>query len=166
MNRNVNVAIPTLAQRQASDPLMPGGADADPQPRGARICCRARPMWMRPMAQRRIEHRLLWNDALRAGLTVGIMASLSIPIATTSRVARSAAHDPFATGPSFLRRAMLRWRPSPISTSAASIPPFRLLRFTEWERTSMPTTPPADCESDPGSLHARSHRSFARRLTE
>ncbi len=26
MNRNVNVAIPTLAQRQASDPLMPGGA--------------------------------------------------------------------------------------------------------------------------------------------
>ena len=30
MNRNVNVAIPTLAQRQASDPLMPGGAHADP----------------------------------------------------------------------------------------------------------------------------------------
>ena len=61
MNRNVNVAIPTVAQRQAADPLTPNDPDVLAGQTDA-----AAP----DGPNDEVNTGYLWDSALRAGLTV------------------------------------------------------------------------------------------------
>ena len=70
MNRSVNVALPTLAQRQASDPLMPGGTLAPNVPDGADLLPGQADTAAPDGPDDEINTGYLWNNALRAGLTV------------------------------------------------------------------------------------------------
>jgi DNA-binding beta-propeller fold protein YncE len=70
LNRSVNVALPTLAQRQASDPLMPGGA-LSPNVTGGEDLLPGQTNADAPDGPNdEINTGYLWNNALRAGLTV------------------------------------------------------------------------------------------------
>ncbi|MGC2301569.1 MAG: putative Ig domain-containing protein, partial [Acidobacteriaceae bacterium] len=70
LNRNVNVAIPTLAQRQASDPLMPGGANSPDAEDGEDLLPGQTDVAAPDGPDDQVNTGYLWDDALRAGLTV------------------------------------------------------------------------------------------------
>jgi hypothetical protein len=70
LNRNVNVAIPTLAQRQASDPLMPGGANRPDAQDGEDLLPGQTDVAAPDGPDDERNTGYLWDNALRAGLTV------------------------------------------------------------------------------------------------
>ena len=120
VNRSVNVALPTLAERIAADPLTPG-ADADGEDLLPGQTDTAAP----DGPNDEINTGYLWNNALRAGLTVRAygffvdttcynIASCAIPlthdpfssnlvVATSTNVALAPFTDPYFRGfdPSF-----------------------------------------------------------------
>lgn len=136
LNRNVNVALPTLAQRQASDPLMPGGALSPDAQDGEDLLPGQTDVAAPDGPDDEINTGYLWDNALRAGLTV---RSYGFFIDTNCynepRCQTPLAHDPFATktvvAPS-----------SSVSLSPYTDPYFRgfdpsfpdYYRFKEWER--------------------------------
>jgi DNA-binding beta-propeller fold protein YncE len=69
-NRSVNVALPTVAERQASDPLYPGGALSPDVPNGENLLPGQTDVDAPDGPNDEINTGYLWNNALRAGLTV------------------------------------------------------------------------------------------------
>ena len=138
MNRNVNVAIPTLAQRQASDPLMPGGADADPSTAaGAEDLLPGQADVDAPDGPNdELNTGYLWNDALRAGLTVrdyGFFVDTNCYNEPSCQV--PLAHDPFATGTIVSPSSNVALAPFTDQYFRGFDPAFPdYYRFTEWER--------------------------------
>jgi ribosomal protein L28 len=125
-NRSVNVALPTLAQRQASDPLMPGGALSPNVPNGEDLLPGQTDADAPDGPDNEINTGYLWNNALRAGLTV---RDYGFFIDTTCYNEPSCqtplAHDPFLTNTIVAPSANVALTPSPIRTSAASTRRFR-----------------------------------------
>jgi hypothetical protein len=70
LNRSVNVAIPTYQQRQASDPLYPGGALSPNVPGAADLLPGTADTDAPDGPDDELNTGYLWNNALRAGLTV------------------------------------------------------------------------------------------------
>jgi DNA-binding beta-propeller fold protein YncE len=70
LNRNVNVALPTLAQRQAANPLMPGGA-LSPNVEGGEDLLPGQTDVAAPDGPgNQLNTGYLWDNAIRAGLSV------------------------------------------------------------------------------------------------
>jgi DNA-binding beta-propeller fold protein YncE len=127
MNRSVNVAMPTVAQRQAGDPLMPD--DPDLLPGQADVAAPDGP-------NNEVNTGYLWDAALRAGLTVrnyGFSVDTTCYNAPTCAI--SLAHDPASTGTivAFPTSASLAPYTDPYFRGFdLSFPDF--YRYKEWER--------------------------------
>ena len=138
MNRNVNVAIPTLAQRQASDPLMPGGADTDPSTAaGAEDLLPGQTDVDAPDGPNdEVNTGYLWNDALRAGLTVhdyGFFVDTNCYNEPSCQT--PLAHDPFSTGTIVAPPTNVALAPFTDQYFRGFDPSFPdYYRFKEWER--------------------------------
>jgi DNA-binding beta-propeller fold protein YncE len=136
MNRSVNVSLPTLAQRQASDPLMPGGALAPDVPDGEDLLPGQNDVASPDGPNNELNTGYLWNNALRAGLTVhdyGFLVETTCYNEPTCQT--PLAHDPFSTN-------TIVAPSSDISLSPYTDPYFRgfdpsfpdYYRYTEWAR--------------------------------
>ena len=127
LNRNVNVAIPTLAQRIAADPRTPD--DPDVLAGQADVAAPDGP-------NNEVNTGYLWDSALRAGLTVrnyGFFVDATCYNEPTCAI--PLAHDPAATG-------TVVATPASVSLFPYTDPYFRgfdnnfpdYYRYTEWER--------------------------------
>src|ERR1035437_9080125 len=70
LNRNVNVALPTLAQRQAANPLMPGGSLSPTVAGGEDLLPGQADVAAPDGPGNQLNTGYLWDNAIRAGLTV------------------------------------------------------------------------------------------------
>jgi DNA-binding beta-propeller fold protein YncE len=135
-NRSVNVALPTLAQRQASDPLMPGGT-LSPNVTGGEDLLPGQTDSNAPDGpDNEINTGFLWNNALRAGLTV---RDYGFYIDTTCYNEPSCqtplAHDPFSTNTIVAPSANVALMPFTDPYFRGFDPSFPdYYRFKEWER--------------------------------
>ena len=166
VNRSVNVALPTLAQRQASDPLMPGGALAPDAEDGEDLLPGQTDVAAPDGPDDELNTGYLWDDALRAGLTV---RDYGFFIDTTCynepRCQTPLAHDPFSTKTVVAPSTNVSLTPYTDPYFRGFDPSFPdYYRFKEWERdfdANYASRRPA--ESDPRPLHARSHRKLRHR---
>jgi DNA-binding beta-propeller fold protein YncE len=136
MNRNVNVAIPTLAQRQSSDPLMPGGA-LSPNVMGGEDLLPGQADVDAPDGPNdELNTGYLWNDALRAGLTVrdyGFFVDTNCYNEPSCQT--PLAHDPFSTGTIVAPPTNVSLAPFTDQYFRGFDPSFPdFYRFKEWER--------------------------------
>ena len=127
MNRNVNVAIPTVAERMAADPFTPN--DPDVLPGQTDVAAPDGP-------NNEVNTGYLWDSALRADLTV---RNYGFFVDTTCynepSCAIPLAHDPFATG-------TIVAFPTNVALAPFTDPYFRgfdnyfpdYYRYTEWAR--------------------------------
>ena len=136
MNRNVNVAIPTLAQRQASDPLMPGGALSPNVTGGEDLLPGQADLDAPDGPNDELNTGYLWNDALRAGLTVrdyGFFVDTNCY--NEPRCRTPLTHDPFATGTIVAPSTNVALAPFTDPYFRGFDPSFPdFYRFKEWER--------------------------------
>ena len=136
MNRNVNVAIPTLAQRQASDPLMPGGALSLNVTGGEDLLPGQADVDAPDGPDDEVNTGYLWNDALRAGLTVrdyGFFVDTNCY--NEPRCQTPLAHDPFSTGTIVAPPTNVALAPFTDQYFRGFDPSFPdFYRFKEWER--------------------------------
>jgi hypothetical protein len=136
LNRSVNVALPTLAQRQASDPLMPGGA-LSPNVEGGEDLLPGQTDVAAPDGpNNELNTGYLWNNALRAGLTV---RSYGFFVDTTCYNEPSCqtplARDPFSTSTIVAPSANVALAPYTDPYFRGFDPSFPdYYRFKEWER--------------------------------
>jgi DNA-binding beta-propeller fold protein YncE len=136
LNRSVNVALPTLAQRQASDPLMPGGA-LSPNVTGGEDLLPGQTNADAPDGPNdEINTGYLWNNALRAGLTV---RDYGFFIDTTCYneppCQTPLAHDPYSTNTIVAPSSNVALMPFTDPYYRGFDPAFPdYYRFTEWER--------------------------------
>ena len=136
LNRSVNVALPTLAQRQASDPLMPGGALAQGVEGGEDLLPGQADVDAPDGPDNELNTGYLWNNAMRAGLTVH---DYGFFIDTTCYNEPSCqtplARDPFSTktvvAPSS-NVALMQFTDPYFRGFDPSFPDY--YRFKEWER--------------------------------
>ncbi len=136
LNRNVNVAIPTLAQRQASQPLIPGGLLSPNVPDGADLLPGQTDAAAPDGPDDELNTGYLWNNALRAGLTVH---SYGFFVDTTCYNEPSCQipliHDPFATGTIVAPSTNVALTPFTDPYFRGFDPGFPdFYRFKEWER--------------------------------
>lgn len=131
LNRNVNVALPTLAERQASDPLMPSAAQ-----NGENLLPGQTDVAAPDGPNDEINTGYLWNNALRAGLTVrdyGFFVDTNcynIASCQTPLV-----HDPFSTNTIVAPSANVALTPFTDVYFRGFDPSFPdYYRYTEWER--------------------------------
>jgi DNA-binding beta-propeller fold protein YncE len=135
-NRSVNVALPTLAQRQAANPLMPGGT-LSPNVTGGEDLLPGQTNVDAPDGpNNEVNTGYLWDNALRAGLTV---RDYGFFIDTTCynepKCQTPLAHDPFSTN-------TIVAPSTSVSLTQFTDPYFRgfdpsfpdFYRFKEWER--------------------------------
>ncbi len=136
VNRSVNVALPTLAQRQAANPLMPGGTLSPNVADGEDLLPGQTDVDAPDGPGDEENTGYLWNDAMRAGLTVrdyGFFidttcyneASCQVPLAL----------NPFATNTIVATSANVALTPftDPYFRGFdANFPDY--YRFTEWKR--------------------------------
>ena len=136
MNRNVNVAIPTLAQRQASDPLMPGGALSPNVTGGEDLLPGQTDVDAPDGPNDEVNTGYLWNDALRAGLTVrdyGFFVDTNCY--NEPRCQTPLAHDPFSTGTIVAPPTNVALAPFTDQYFRGFDPSFPdFYRYKEWER--------------------------------
>jgi DNA-binding beta-propeller fold protein YncE len=136
MNRNVNVAIPTLAQRQASDPLMPGGALSPNVTGGEDLLPGQADVDAPDGPNDELNTGYLWNDALRADLTVrdyGFFVDTNCY--NEPRCQTPLAHNPFATGTIVAPPTNVALAPFTDQYFRGFDPSFPdFYRFKEWER--------------------------------
>ncbi len=136
MNRNVNVAIPTLAQRQASDPLMPGGALSPNVMGGEDLLPGQADVDAPDGPDDEVNTGYLWNDALRAGLTVrdyGFFVDTNCY--NEPRCQTPLAHDPFSTGTIVAPPTNVALAPFTDQYFRGFDPSFPdFYRYKEWER--------------------------------
>ncbi|MGA3161095.1 MAG: putative Ig domain-containing protein [Terracidiphilus sp.] len=136
LNRSVNVALPTLAQRQASNPLMPGGA-LSPNVTGGEDLLPGQTDTDSPDGPNdEINTGFLWNNALRSGLTV---RDYGFYIDTTCynepACQTPLAHDPFSTNTIVAPSANVALAPFTDPYFRGFDPAFPdYYRFTEWQR--------------------------------
>ncbi|MGA2248747.1 MAG: hypothetical protein ABSH48_27650, partial [Verrucomicrobiota bacterium] len=136
LNRSVNVALPTLAQRQASDPLMPGGS-LSPNVTGGEDLLPGQTDADSPDGPNdEINTGFLWNNALRAGLTV---RDYGFYVDTTCynepACQTPLAHDPFSTNTIVAPSANVALTPFTDPYFRGFDPAFPdYYRYTEWER--------------------------------
>ena len=136
VNRSVNVALPTLAQRQAANPLMPGGT-LSPNVTGAEDLLPGQTDADAPDGPNdEINTGYLWDNALRAGLTVrdyGFFIDTTCYNEPTCQT--PLAHDPFATGTIVAPSANVALMPYTDPYFRGFDPSFPdYYRFKEWER--------------------------------
>lgn len=136
VNRSVNVAMATLAERQASDPLMPGGA-LSPNVEGGEDLLPGQTDTDAPDGPNdELNTGYIWDAALRAGLTVrdyGFFVDTTCYNVPSCQVPLS--HDPFSSG-------TIVGYSTNVSLSTLTDPYFRgfdpafpdFYRFKEWER--------------------------------
>ncbi len=135
-NRSVNVALPTVAERQASNPLFPGGA-LSPNVPGAEDLLPGQTDTSSPDGPNdEINTGYLWDSALRAGLTVrdyGFFVDTTCynePACQTPL-----AHDPFSTNTIVAPPASVALAPFTDQYFRGFDPSFPdYYRFKEWER--------------------------------
>jgi DNA-binding beta-propeller fold protein YncE len=135
-NRSVNVALPTLAQRQASDPLMPGGALSPNVTDGEDLLPGQTDATSPDGPNDEINTGFLWNNALRAGLTV---RSYGFYVDTTCynepACQTPLAHDPYSTNTIVAPSANVALMPFTDQYFRGFDPAFPdYYRFKEWER--------------------------------
>jgi DNA-binding beta-propeller fold protein YncE len=135
-DRNVNVALPTLAQRQASDPLMPGGALSPNVTGGEDLLPGQTDVDAPDGPDNEVNTGFLWNNALRAGLTV---RSYGFFVDTTCYNVPSCqtplAHDPYSTNTIVAPSANVALTPFTDTYFRGFDPAFPdYYRFKEWER--------------------------------
>jgi DNA-binding beta-propeller fold protein YncE len=136
LNRSVNVALPTLAQRQAADPLMPGGTLAPNVAGGEDLLPGQADVAAPDGPDDEINTGYLWDNALRAGLTVrdyGFFVDTTCYNEPSCQV--PLAHYPFSTNtivaPS-TNVALTPFTDPYFRGFDASFPDW--YRFKEWER--------------------------------
>jgi DNA-binding beta-propeller fold protein YncE len=136
MNRSVNVSLPTLAQRQASDPLMPGGTLAPNVPDGADLLPGQTDAAAPDGPDDEINTGYLWNNALRAGLTVhdyGFFVDTTCYNEPSCQI--PLIHDPFSTGTIVSPSTNVALTPFTDPYFRGFDPGFPdFYRFKEWER--------------------------------
>jgi len=94
--------------------------------RAARICCRVRPTRTRDGPNDEINTGYLWNNALRAGLTVRDYGFFIDATCYNEPPCQTPlAHDPYSTNTIVAPSSNVSLMHSPIPTFADSIPPFR-----------------------------------------
>ena len=136
LNRSVNVALPTLAQRQAADPLMPGGALSLNVEGGEDLLPGQTDVDAPDGPNNEVNTGYLWDNALRAGLTVRDYGFL---VDTTCYNEPSCqtplAHDPFSTNTIVAPSANVALTPYTDPYFRGFDPSFPdYYRFKEWER--------------------------------
>ncbi len=136
LNRNVNVALPTLAQRQASDPLMPGGA-LSPNVTGGEDLLPGQTNVAAPDGPNdELNTGYLWDNALRAGLTVrdyGFFIDMTCYNEPSCQT--PLAHDPFSTNTIVAPSSNVALTPFTDPYFRGFDPSFPdYYRFKEWER--------------------------------
>jgi len=135
-NRSVNVALPTLAQRQAANPLMPGGA-LSPNVTGGEDLLPGQTNVDAPDGpNNEVNTGYLWDNALRAGLTV---RDYGFFIDTTCynepRCQTPLVHDPFSTNTIVAPSTSVSLTPYTDPYFRGFDPSFPdYYRFKEWER--------------------------------
>ena len=138
LNRNVNVALPTAAERQASDPLFPGRALSPNAPNAENLLPGQTDIDAPDGPDDEVNTGYLWDNALRAGLHCARLRLVRRARTATTRrqlCQTPLVHDPFATPAIVAPSTNVALAPLPIPTSAASIPSFPdYYRFKEWER--------------------------------
>ncbi len=136
LNRNVNVALPTLAQRQASDPLMPGGALSPDAEDGEDLLPGQTDTAAPDGPDDEVNTGYLWDDALRAGLTVhsyGFFVDTNCY--NEPRCQTPLAHDPFQTKTVVAPSTNVSLAPYTDPYFRGFDPSFPdFYRFKEWER--------------------------------
>ncbi len=136
LNRSVNVALPTLAQRQASDPLMPGGTLAPTIPDGADLLPGQADTAAPDGPDDEINTGYLWNNALRAGLTVhdyGFFIDTTCYNEPSCQI--PLIHDPYSTGTIVAPSSNVALTPFTDPYFRGFDPGFPdFYRFKEWER--------------------------------
>jgi DNA-binding beta-propeller fold protein YncE len=135
-NRSVNVALPTLAQRQAANPLMPGGALSPTVTGGEDLLPGQTNVDAPDGPNNELNTGYLWDNALRAGLTV---RDYGFFIDTTCynepRCQTPLAHDPFATKTIVAPSTSVSLTPYTDPYFRGFDPSFPdFYRFKEWER--------------------------------
>jgi DNA-binding beta-propeller fold protein YncE len=136
LNRSVNVALPTLAQRQASDPLMPGGA-LSPNVTGGEDLLPGQTDTDSPDGPNdEINTGFLWNNVLRAGLTVRDYGFFIDTTCYNEPACQTPlAHDPFSTNTIVAPSANVALTPFTDPYFRGFDPAFPdYYRFTEWQR--------------------------------
>jgi DNA-binding beta-propeller fold protein YncE len=136
LNRNVNVALPTLAQRQLANPLMPGGSLSPNVPGGEDLLPGQADVDAPDGPGNQLNTGYLWDNALRAGLSVRDYGFL---VDTTCYNEPSCqtplARDPYATrtvvAPS-ANVALMQFTDPYFRGFDPSFPDY--YRFKEWER--------------------------------
>ena len=136
VNRSVNVALPTADQRRASDPLYPGGALSPDVPNGENLLPGQADADAPDGPDNEVNTGYLWNNALRAGLTV---RDYGFFIDTTcyniSSCQTPLAHDPFATNTIVAPSTNVALQPFTDPYFRGFDPSFPdYYRFKEWER--------------------------------
>lgn len=135
-NRSVNVSLPTLAQRQASNPLMPGGA-LSPNVTGGEDLLPGQTNVDAPDGpNNELNTGYLWDNALRAGLTV---RDYGFFIDTTCynepKCQTPLVHDPFMTHTIVAPSTSVALAPYTDPYFRGFDPSFPdYFRFKEWER--------------------------------
>ncbi|MGD0415887.1 MAG: putative Ig domain-containing protein [Terriglobales bacterium] len=136
LNRSVNVALPTVAERQASDPLFPGGALSPNVLDGEDLLPGQTDTAAPDGPNDELNTGYLWNNALRAGLTVrdyGFFVDTTCynePACQTPL-----AHDPFSTNTIVAPSTNVALAPFTDSYFRGFDPSFPdYYRFKEWER--------------------------------
>jgi DNA-binding beta-propeller fold protein YncE len=135
-NRSVNVALPTLAQRQAANPLMPGGALSPSVTGGEDLLPGQTNVDAPDGPNNELNTGYLWDNALRAGLTV---RDYGFFIDTTCYNEPSCqtplAHDPFSTNTIVAPSTSVSLTPLTDPYFRGFDPSFPdYYRFKEWER--------------------------------
>jgi len=131
LNRSVNVALPTLAERQASDPLMPSAAE-----NGENLLPGQTDVDAPDGPDDEINTGYLWNNALRAGLTVrdyGFLVDVTCYNVASCQI--PLVHDPFSTNTVVAPSANVALTPFTDVYFRGFDPSFPdYYRYTEWER--------------------------------
>ena len=136
VNRSVNVALPTLAQRQAANPLMPGGALSPDVPGGEDLLPGQTDADAPDGPNNELNTGYLWDNALRAGLTVHAYGFfIDTTCYNEPRCQTPLAHDPFATKTIVAPSANVALAPFTDPYFRGFDPAFPdYYRFKEWER--------------------------------
>jgi DNA-binding beta-propeller fold protein YncE len=135
-NRSVNVALPTLAQRQAANPLMPGGALSPNVPHGEDLLPGQTNVDAPDGPGNEINTGYLWDNALRAGLTVRDYGFFIDTTCYNEPACQTPlAHDPFSTKTIVAPSTSVALTPFTDPYFRGFDPAFPdFYRFKEWER--------------------------------
>ena len=135
-NRSVNVALPTLAQRQAANPLMPGGALSPNVPNGEDLLPGQTNVDAPDGPNNEVNTGYLWDNALRAGLSVRDYGFFIDTTCYNEPACQTPlAHDPFSTKTIVAPSTSVSLTPYTDPYFRGFDPSFPdYYRFKEWER--------------------------------